>query len=260
MAKEFFKNLPDTTTPLEASRLNGLLDGEEAMGNLVVDSIRSKNMLNKNSFENAYISNTGVVTTANNNALFDYIEVEPNTTYTMSVSQTINTMMIGEYNSSKTWLARPLQNNVSSLTITTSANTKYLRVAINKDSSSTMTQALVDGLQPQLEKGDTATNYAPYQKLDDEYIMSTINYTIRVIKVGKYVILNGEITASNDSGSITLPYQAKYKTGTAIVGYYPNNGNIQAYGYAIVDGSTLSYKASSAFSLAPISIIYIANE
>ena len=44
MAKQFFKDLPNTTTPLTATRLNGLLDGEEALGNLVVDSIRSKKL------------------------------------------------------------------------------------------------------------------------------------------------------------------------------------------------------------------------
>lgn len=45
MAREFFKDLPDTTTPVEADRLNGLLDGEEAMGNILVDSVTSKNLL-----------------------------------------------------------------------------------------------------------------------------------------------------------------------------------------------------------------------
>lgn len=47
MAKQFFKDLPDTSTPLNASRLNGLLDGDEALGNIVIDSISSKNFFNK---------------------------------------------------------------------------------------------------------------------------------------------------------------------------------------------------------------------
>ena len=48
MAKEFFKNLPDTSTPLSAERLNGLLDGEESMGNIIVEDIKSKNLFNIN--------------------------------------------------------------------------------------------------------------------------------------------------------------------------------------------------------------------
>ncbi len=48
MAKEIFKNLPNTTTPLNASKLNGLLDGDETMGNVIVDSIKTKNIFNIN--------------------------------------------------------------------------------------------------------------------------------------------------------------------------------------------------------------------
>lgn len=48
MAKEFFKNLPDTSTPLNASRLNGLLNGNEAMGNIVVGDVKCKNLFNIN--------------------------------------------------------------------------------------------------------------------------------------------------------------------------------------------------------------------
>ena len=46
MAKEFFKNLPDTSTPLNANRLNGLLNGNEAMGNIVVGDVKGKNLFN----------------------------------------------------------------------------------------------------------------------------------------------------------------------------------------------------------------------
>ena len=53
MAREFFKNLPNTTTPLTAPRLNGLLDGDEPMGNIVVDSIKGKNMFDESQLLNA---------------------------------------------------------------------------------------------------------------------------------------------------------------------------------------------------------------
>ena len=45
MEKEFFKDLPDTSTPLNASRLNKLLNGKESMGDITVESIKSKNLL-----------------------------------------------------------------------------------------------------------------------------------------------------------------------------------------------------------------------
>lgn len=48
MAKEFFKNLPSQETPFNASRWNGLLNGEEAMGSIVVDDITCKNILPNN--------------------------------------------------------------------------------------------------------------------------------------------------------------------------------------------------------------------
>lgn len=43
MASNFFKNLPDTTTPLTASRLNGLLDGDEAMGSVLMQNLTVQN-------------------------------------------------------------------------------------------------------------------------------------------------------------------------------------------------------------------------
>ena len=55
MQKINFQNLPDTTTPVNNTNLNLLqdnvedvFDGEEAAGNMVVDSIRSKNLFNEN--------------------------------------------------------------------------------------------------------------------------------------------------------------------------------------------------------------------
>lgn len=140
--------------------------------NGVVDMVKSNNLLIDKCFINAYITNTGAISSANNNALFGYIEVDPNTTYTMSVNATISSMMIGEYDSSKTWLQRPLGNNVSKLTITTSANTKYVRVAINKDNSTAMTQSIIDSLEPQFEKGGDRTAYMPYVNIKGQDIYS----------------------------------------------------------------------------------------
>lgn len=59
--KEFFKNLPDETTPYEADRFNDLLNGEESMGSIVVENIRSKNLYNP-----------ALVTINNNNYYYEF--------------------------------------------------------------------------------------------------------------------------------------------------------------------------------------------
>ena len=281
MAKQFFKNLPDTTTPLEASRLNGLLDGEEAMGNLVDDSIRSKNMWIPALGNSTVTANCNVViddnkykvtTTASasgelyigqvtsSGSSYDstnglLYSVKPNTTYSFSVSNSnFNQNYLTQYNSSKISLGYVFKGR--NFTFTTPNDCYYItiRIGVANITASTTYETTV-----QLEEGDTITNYAPYQDFDKGYTVDSLgtNNTIKIIKIGRYVILDGEITANNATGSIQLPYPAKYRAGCAIVGYYPDNGNIQAYGYAVVSGSTLTYKASTAFTSAPISIIYV---
>lgn len=70
MAKEFFKNLPDTSTPLTAERLNGLLDGEESMGSIIVEDIESKNMLNINNITYSY---GGTITISDNSVSIPWV-------------------------------------------------------------------------------------------------------------------------------------------------------------------------------------------
>ena len=52
--KDFFKNLPDESTPFEADRFNELLNGEEAMESIAVDDITSKNVFNKDAATKGY--------------------------------------------------------------------------------------------------------------------------------------------------------------------------------------------------------------
>ncbi len=204
MAKEFFKNLPDTTTPLIATRLNGLLDGEEPMGNLVVDSIRSKNMLN---IETMFPASTGgsgtdietsnsiVITSRTKNSISfttsanwqgvacNYIEVEPSTQYILSfqnsagASQSYSKIVC--YDSTKTMLQDFSQTGNLAHTITTPANTRYIRVVIEKISS-TSTAIILSNIQ--LEKGSTATSYSSYQELNNQEVYSTTE-----IKIGKWI-------------------------------------------------------------------------
>ena len=60
MAREFFKNLPDTDTPVEAGRLNALLDGDEPQGYIVVDTIMGTNLVDSSQRPPLNTSNSGL--------------------------------------------------------------------------------------------------------------------------------------------------------------------------------------------------------
>lgn len=113
MAKQFFKDLPDTTTPLTATRLNGLLDGEEAMGNLVVDSIKQKNMFDGTTTYNGYLKSDGTSTSSSNWRVTDFIPIIPSKTYISRGPRGA----LGEtparcyYDSSKTFISGIAHNN-----------------------------------------------------------------------------------------------------------------------------------------------------
>ena len=90
----------------------------------------------------------------------------------------------------------------------------------------------------------------------------TTSGQITYIKYGHIVIMNGKIVANTQEGDITLLYTPKYKFGIALNGYYPLNGNVQAYGYAVAEANSknLHYKASAAFTDAPLSAIYYTDD
>lgn len=149
MAKQFFKDLPDTTTPLTASRLNGLLDGEEAMGSIVVDDINGKNLANKDDLIIGYglSGNTGNISANSERNVSEFIEIKPSTEYTVSGATFASKCF---YDNSKTFISSSGSN-----TFTTPSNAKYLRFALsNTDSFSQM----------QLELGSTVTNYVEYNQ------------------------------------------------------------------------------------------------
>lgn len=167
MAKQFFKDLPDTTTPLNASRLNGLLDGDEALGNIAVDSIRSKNLYDIGKVTlGYYYDSSGNLISSNSNSLSDYIAVDSNTAYTISCTGSTFGLDINEFNSSKTFIKRTTIRSVTSGTITTSANTKFVRCIYNKDNSTAVTKAIIQSANVQLEKSSTATTYSQYRNYD----------------------------------------------------------------------------------------------
>ena len=193
MQKINFQDLPSTTTPISAANLNLLqtnvetafnlkadsttltnyINGTESMGNIVVDSIRSKNMFNKN---NALIKKfvnkeTGDIADSDDWSATDFMEVEPNTSYVFSGVNNSLSSIAGTafYNSSKVFIS-----GIDSTTynFTTPANAKYVRISLNTETPT----------QVQVEKGNTATDYAPYQNLD-----GLENYSTDEIKIGTWI-------------------------------------------------------------------------
>lgn len=177
MQKIEFKNLPNTDTPISAENLNAIQDNVENEINdssVVVSATeptennrkkiwmqKSRNMFNKNDWEIGYIDESGNNATASTNfRLKDYIKVKPNTTYTISANTIMKTFRLHEYKSDNTYIKFTYATDKQSLTITTSADTRYLRFSGNYNSS-THTQAIIDGLEIQLEQGMERTEYEP---------------------------------------------------------------------------------------------------
>lgn len=157
MAREFFKNLPDTSTPLNAQRLNGIFNGEEPMGSIVVDDIRGKNLFNKNDIvKEYYIDSDGSIIWDSNMCYSNaFIEVKSNTTYTLSNDVT-TFLGIAEYDENENFIIRSILNDgvSTSFVFNTTSNTKFVKVITG--------WRTIDKLQ--LEEGSIATEYAPYKK------------------------------------------------------------------------------------------------
>lgn len=117
-------------------------------------NVCGKNLFNKDTdiVENYTFGGTGNLINDNNFFYQSYyIPVDANTTYSFLGQKTIgsDSLRVCEYKSDKTFIKR----NYELYTITTTAETKYIRVSNYKTKLNTT----------QLEKGSSATSYEPYQ-------------------------------------------------------------------------------------------------
>lgn len=120
----------------------------------------------------------------------NYIDVKPNTNYSISLETMQNTQLcFTEYNSSKTMVARNLldfnQGDKQDIkTITTTSTTKYLIISYRND---TTTGNIM------LTKGNTHENYEPYVvpsiNVDGEeiYNQGVMNYSTEEQVIGKWI-------------------------------------------------------------------------
>ena len=170
-----------------------------------------KNLLNINTFKNAYITNEGVYTETNTNVIFDYIYVKPSTEYTLSVDTSVHSLCIVEFDANKTYIKRTLVNNQQTNSVTVGSTTKYIRVFVNRDNTAITTLSEIAELDVQFEQGSSASNY-------EAYITKRI-YTLN--DNGVYELFYDE----NDLGDISN-LQHIYSGTTTPTASLGNNGDV----------------------------------
>ena len=216
MAREFFKDLPDTTTPLTATRLNGLLDGEEVIGNIVVDSIRTKNM-----FDKSTIVQGGVDGTASTSRISTRQEL-----WLEAGTYTFSTNMPSTYRYGI--LIRPSAPPTSttssydsgwqtstSFTFTLSTSGYYM-MNFAKTDNTNLTPSDINSYNFQLEEGSTTTTYNNYQKLNSDIIETGSGTNGEYIKFSNGVLIQYGSYSATKSTNIGLSYGGYRTSGTYI--------------------------------------------
>lgn len=167
-------------------------------------------LIEDNKFQNASSNNTSIV---NNNSYFisGFQKIKPSTTYTYNTDVTYGTF----YNENKQAIISAF---VTSNTFTTPANAKYVVVNFAKSSVS-----VTDNIQ--LEEGNQATTYEPYQSQSYE-----INLGKNLLNLSNFNTItdNSGITLTNDTttGKVTLNGTANVNTFITYTTQTFNTGNI----------------------------------
>lgn len=225
MAKEFFKDLPDTSTPLTAARINGLLNGEESMGNISVENIVSRNKAGLK--EIAWLQSMDYINTTSNGVKYK-AKAEQFAGFNLILSKSLEIgkeYIISFKNNSSdnvsftltktqnSWQAdyeagydkQHILDSNSSYTFTFTAETNILGIMFmcsTTNNADTNERNIID---IQVEEGSTATSYVPYLNLEEvqekllmepinisfneEYVYSSdLNYIC--FKIGNIVFLN----------------------------------------------------------------------
>ena len=138
-----------------------------------------KNKFNKNAIPYKayyYIKGDGTEVDYGEYSLYQ-INVEPNTTYTITNSGGSTAPGYVVYNSSGTRIAGENFTNRKTVTFTTPSTAKYIRFSVVTQTSSNR----YDKEYFQLEEGDTATEYEPYKIESSTKVVQTSNHTLTAI-------------------------------------------------------------------------------
>lgn len=212
MNKINFENLPSTNTPLNAENLNLLqtnvedvFNGMNTAGNMVVDSIKTKNLF-RGFLSGAYNSSTGVFDTTTSGISTPKTEVESGAKYYLSGMQSGITIRVLFWNNGAF---------VSSTTMTPTSDGVVITMAGNQFAFQTATTNQYSNVM--LEKGEEKTDYKPFENLKGEDLYSGVETKIGTWIDGKPLyrkIFNlSSITTSNtdliDISSLNIQTKVK---------------------------------------------------
>lgn len=210
--------------------------------------ICGKNLFDLDNLTNAYLNSSGVPVSANNNVLSDYIPITSNQDYIISVNQQVEALGYALYDKDKTFISRVNTYSIQTKTLN-SSTASYIRIYVNKNAQTFNTNSLVN-LQPQLEKGSTATTYEPYTgqsqliSLGDIELNKIGNYQDYIYKtdkwykhgkVGKYIFKGTEAGWwKHASGYFAIPL-SNSKYGKVVCDNFMSNAdtstNLTCYCY-----------------------------
>ena len=193
-----WQDVPSTATPRNAANLgnmdtgikenNKMLNGTTPAGNMIVDSIESKNLFNYESIFPATTSVGGTdieystlatITEVGKNYIkfkvadvwkgiaCDFIEIEPSTSYTISYQsskgQNEQFIKVCFYDNNKTFISDNAING-SLLTSTSPASAKYMRIVLENINT---TADEITFSEIMVEKGTSATTPTTHQNLEN---------------------------------------------------------------------------------------------
>ena len=211
-----------TTNALSANMGRVLNDKfKNNMGNIIVESISSKNLFNKNDVVlDYYLSYDNGQPVHDTNMCYTnyYIEVNPGAIYTMSNNSAAQ-FTIHYYDANKNWLGYNNQNNnLNFYTVTIINNAKYVRLACGKIAKDSI----------QFEKGNVATPFSPYKIFDNT---QSIGY-----QIGDVVITSTIENPSSRLGGTweLIDKEFKYDGGTVSDCFTANSTNVTSHDFKYV--------------------------
>lgn len=254
-SKTTWEDLPSTNTPINATRLNNIesgiedndkrLNGTSVAGDMVVNSIRTKNMFDKNSM--VYSNHVYLPLDTNSTQIRNYggtgtyillIKLEETKTYTISkraggrfrAGFTNTSTPVFDTNNVIT-LRLPNNDTGTSMTFTVPTGSPYFVCNFfSADQTADANIGYENMLNSiQIEEGTTATTYSPYQNLTGEE-----HYSTEEIIIGKWI--NGKtlyrkvITTTLPNGSSDILIDTDIQAVWLEIGYFNSpSGNTNRY-------------------------------
>jgi len=149
----------------------------------------------------------------------DFFEVSSNTTYTFSSNLTEYGLHFFEYDSSKTFLryTNVGQGLTAPVNFATGANTKYIRVQINKYHGVVQVTSPSDITWAQVEKGSNASSYVPCTRSGTEIVESLDDINTSM----KWILRNGQ--------TAKMKHQPLTYFGVKLFGYVGGYGGVDLW-------------------------------